>query len=174
MGKADWPTRLEISPSDITKRRALRYAWPFLRRTFDRLEYIVGDRYGGLHGTSLATCVGTSCDLVYPRTGIKMARLLRAGEKQLRWVGSSKEDLLRFPEPVKDSMGAALSLAQFGGKHPAAKPWKGQGPGVFEIVDDFAGNTYRAVYGALWAGFLFSPRLPEEIADGNKNRTKGC
>lgn len=43
-------------------------------------------------------------------------------------------------------MGAALSLALFGGKHPAAKPWKGEGPGVFEIVDDFAGNTYRAVY----------------------------
>src|SRR5665213_104966 len=75
-----------------------------------------------------------------------MARLLRAGEKPLLWVGSSKEDLLSFPEPVKDSMGAALSLAQFGGKHPAAKPWKGEGPGVFEIFDDFVGNTYRAVY----------------------------
>ena len=75
-----------------------------------------------------------------------MARRLRAGEKPLLWVGSSKEDLLSFPEPVKDSMGAALSLAQFGGKHPAAKPWKGEGPGVFEIVDDFAGNTYRAIY----------------------------
>ena len=75
-----------------------------------------------------------------------MARLLRAGEKPLLWVGSSKEDLLSFPEPVKDSMGAALSLAQFGGKHPAAKPWKGEGPGVFESVDEFMGNTYRAVY----------------------------
>ena len=75
-----------------------------------------------------------------------MARLLRAGEKPLLWVGSSKEDLLRFPEPVKDSIGAALSLAQFGGKHPAAKPWKGEGPGVFEVVDDFMGGTYRAVY----------------------------
>jgi phage-related protein len=75
-----------------------------------------------------------------------MARLLRAGEKPLLWVGSSKEDLLRFPEPVKDSIGAALSLAQFGGKHPAAKPWKGERPGVYEVVDDFMGGTYRAVY----------------------------
>lgn len=75
-----------------------------------------------------------------------MARRLRAGEKPLLWVGSSQDNLLRFPEPVKDSIGAALSLAQFGGKHPAAKPWKGEGPGVFEIVDDFAGNTYRAAY----------------------------
>jgi phage-related protein len=37
-------------------------------------------------------------------------------------------------------------LAQFGGKHPAAKPWKGEGPGVFEIVESFQGNAYRAVY----------------------------
>jgi hypothetical protein len=33
-----------------------------------------------------------------------------------------------------------------GGKHPSAKPWKGQGPGVFELVEDFDGDTYRAVY----------------------------
>jgi phage-related protein len=68
------------------------------------------------------------------------------GEKRLYWVSSSKDDLLRFPEAVKDAIGAALSVAQFGSKHPAAKPWKGQGPGVFEIVEDFDGNAYRAVY----------------------------
>jgi phage-related protein len=65
-----------------------------------------------------------------------MARALMAGEKPLLWVGSAREDLLRFPESVKDNIGAALSVAQFGGKHPAAKPWKGEGPGVFEVVDD--------------------------------------
>ncbi|MBK5959524.1 hypothetical protein CCR97_15110 [Rhodoplanes elegans] len=32
------------------------------------------------------------------------------------------------------------------GEHPSAKPWKGQGPGVFEVVEDFRGGTYRAVY----------------------------
>jgi phage-related protein len=47
---------------------------------------------------------------------------------------------------VKDEMGVALGVAQFGGKHPSAKPWKGQGPGVFEIVEDDSGDTYRAVY----------------------------
>ena len=68
------------------------------------------------------------------------------GEKPLDWVGSSKRDFLGFPEPVKDEMGNALGLAQFGGKHPSAKPWKGRGPGVLELVDDHHGNTYRAVY----------------------------
>lgn len=43
-------------------------------------------------------------------------------------------------------MGNALGVAQFGGKHPSAKPWKGQGPGVFELVEDHDGDTYRAVY----------------------------
>jgi phage-related protein len=47
---------------------------------------------------------------------------------------------------VIGEMGNALGVAQFGGKHPSAKPWKGQGSGVFEIVEDFDGDTYRAVY----------------------------
>jgi phage-related protein len=75
-----------------------------------------------------------------------MARLLVKGEKPLDWIGSSKRDFLKFPEPVKDELGNALGIAQFGGKHPAAKPWRGEGPGVFEIVEDRDGNTYRAVY----------------------------
>jgi phage-related protein len=75
-----------------------------------------------------------------------MARTLAAGERPLDWIGSSKRDFLQFPEPVKDEMGNALGIAQFGGKHPAAKPWKGLGSGVFEVVEDHDGNTYRAVY----------------------------
>ena len=51
-----------------------------------------------------------------------------------------------FPDAVKDEIGVAPSVAQFGGKHPSAKPWKGEGAGVFEIVEDFRGDTYRAVY----------------------------
>jgi phage-related protein len=75
-----------------------------------------------------------------------MARTLTPGEKPLDWIGSSKRDFLRFPEPVKDEIGNALGIAQFGGKHPAAKPWKGRGPGVLEVVEDHDGDTYRAVY----------------------------
>jgi phage-related protein len=68
------------------------------------------------------------------------------GEKPLFWTGSSKDDLLAFPETVIDEIGTALSVAQFGGKHPSAKPWQGEGPGVFEVVEDHRGDTYRAVY----------------------------
>jgi phage-related protein len=75
-----------------------------------------------------------------------MARPLAVGERPLDWVGSAKRDFLAFPEPVQGEMGNALGVAQFGGKHPKAKPWKGQGPGVFEVVEDHDGDTYRAVY----------------------------
>lgn len=68
------------------------------------------------------------------------------GEKPLFWVASSKADLLNFPVAVKDGIGVALSVAQFGGKHPRAKPWKGEGSGVFEVVEDHRGDTFRAVY----------------------------
>ena len=75
-----------------------------------------------------------------------MARQLATGEKPLDWVGSSKRDFMTFPQPVQDELGNALGLAQFGGKHPKAKPWKGQGAGVFEVVENHDGDTYRAVY----------------------------
>ena len=85
-----------------------------------------------------------------------MTRLKRApGEKLLFWVGSSKEDLLAFPEAVQDEIGTALSVAQFGGKHPKAKPWKGEGPGLFEIVADHRDDTYRAVYSVRFEGVIY-------------------
>jgi phage-related protein len=77
------------------------------------------------------------------------------GEKPLFWVASSKIDLLRFPEAVKNAMGVALSVAQFGGKHPRAKPWKGEGPGVLEVVENCKGDTYRAVYTMKFARAIY-------------------
>jgi phage-related protein len=73
-------------------------------------------------------------------------RVLAAGERPLHWVGSSKREFLEFPPPVKDDMGNALGIAQFGGTAPTAKPWKGLGPGVLEVVESHDGNAYRAVY----------------------------
>jgi len=77
------------------------------------------------------------------------------GEKPLHWVGSSKRDFLAFPEPVKSDMGYALGLAQLGGKHPHAKPWKGEGPGVFELVENHDGDTYRALYSVRFADVVY-------------------
>lgn len=75
-----------------------------------------------------------------------MRAQLAKGEKPLDWVGSSKRDFLGFPQTVQIDLGNALGLAQFGGKHPRAKPWKGHGPAIFEVVEDHDGDTFRAVY----------------------------
>ena len=101
-----------------------------------------------------------------------MARNLSKDEKPLNWVGASKKDFLGFPEPVKDEMGNALGLAQFGGKHPSAKPWKGLGSGVFELVENHDGDTYRAVYTVrfkevVYVLHAFQKKSPKGIKTAN-------
>jgi phage-related protein len=82
-------------------------------------------------------------------------RVLAADEKPLHWVGSAKRDFLSFPASVKDEMGNALGIAQFGGTAPAAKPWKGLGSGVLEIVESHDGNAFRAVYTVRFAKAVY-------------------
>ena len=98
-----------------------------------------------------------------------MVRAHRArNEKSVFWVGSARKDLIEFPEEVKDGIGMALSVAQFGGKHPNAKPWKGEGSGVFEVVEDHRGNAYRTVYtvrfeDAIYVLHAFQKKSPRGI-----------
>lgn len=76
--------------------------------------------------------------------------------KSLRWVASSKKDLRAMPEDVQDTFGYALHLAQAGQKHPDAKPLKGfGGAGVLEVVEDFHGDTYRAIYTVRYAEAIY-------------------
>jgi phage-related protein len=89
-------------------------------------------------------------------------------EKPLHWVGSSKKDLLGFPEEVVDNVGYALGVVQYGGHPPSGKPWKGLGPGVFEIVEDDGSGTYRAVYTvrfrkAVYVLHAFQKKAPSGI-----------
>lgn len=80
-----------------------------------------------------------------------MRRVRALHEKPLHGVASAKRDFLAFPEDVRDDMGNALGIVQFGGTPPAAKPWKGLGPGVLELVESHDGNAYRAVYTVRFA-----------------------
>ena len=75
-----------------------------------------------------------------------MRAWLVPGERRVIWMASSKRDLLKMPQPVVREIGIAIGVAQRGSKAPSAKPWKGEGPGVMEIVSDFATDTFRAVY----------------------------
>jgi len=66
-----------------------------------------------------------------------------------------KSRLPEFPTPSDQRYGHALGVAQLGGRHPSAKPWKGQGAGVFELVESFQGNAYRAIYTVRFQGYLY-------------------
>jgi phage-related protein len=61
-------------------------------------------------------------------------------------VGDSLRVLKTFPAAVQDEVGYALYLAQRGEKHVSAKPLRGLGPGLLEVVSDHRGDTFRAVY----------------------------
>ena len=75
--------------------------------------------------------------------------------KPVKWIGSAKKDLDKLPADVQDVFGHAIDLAQAGGKHPDAKPFRGQGAGVMEVVEDFSGDTYRAVYTVRFASWVY-------------------
>jgi len=78
------------------------------------------------------------------------------GTRPVVWIGSTRADLASFPEDVKDAIGYALYIAQCGGKHADAKPLRGfGGAGILEIVEDHAGDTYRAVYTVRLAGRIY-------------------
>jgi phage-related protein len=71
--------------------------------------------------------------------------------RPLRWIGSSRKDYGQFPEAVQEQFGFELFLAQTGQHPPSAKPLRGLGSGVIELIEDFDGDTYRAVYAVRFA-----------------------
>jgi len=76
--------------------------------------------------------------------------------KPLNWIGSSKESLDAFPGPARREAGYALYLAQIGTKAIKAKPLRGfGGAGVLEVVADYDGNAFRAVYTVKFAKAVF-------------------
>jgi phage-related protein len=70
----------------------------------------------------------------------------RPGPKPVVWLGDTLAVLRACPQDVQDEIGYALYLAQIGDKYFRAKPLKGLGPGVLEIVADHRGDTYRGIY----------------------------
>lgn len=77
-------------------------------------------------------------------------------KKELVWIGSSRKDLLSFPDEVKSVMGYGLYLAQVGNRHKSTTVLKGfEGSGVIEIIDEDRSGTYRVVYAIKFRSLLF-------------------
>lgn len=76
--------------------------------------------------------------------------------KDVVWIASSLDDLKEFPESVRQTMGFAIFQAQCGGRHVNTKLLKGFGGGsVLEVVEDFDGDTFRAVYTVRFADAVY-------------------
>jgi len=76
--------------------------------------------------------------------------------KPVRWVGTARDDLRRFPAEARRDIGNALYFAQKGDKHASAKPLKGFGGArVLEIVENCEGDSYRAVYTVRLADVVY-------------------
>jgi phage-related protein len=75
--------------------------------------------------------------------------------RPLLWVASSKRDYRDFPPRVQDNLGFELFLAQTGQHPPSAKPLPGMAGGTLELIEDFDGDTYRAVYTVRFAEAVY-------------------
>ena len=80
----------------------------------------------------------------------------RPEPKPCLFVSSSRKDIKQFPAKVKNRLDYALFEAQEGEEPPSANALKGfGGRSILELVDDFDGNTYRAVYTVRFAGVVY-------------------
>ena len=66
--------------------------------------------------------------------------------RKVVWVGGSKEDLSRMPQPVKSSFGLELYRLQMGVLPKDAKALTQFGGGVYELREAFNTDAFRLVY----------------------------
>ena len=71
--------------------------------------------------------------------------------RPLFWEGSSKKDIKEFPILVQKDMGVALFVVRSSSCNWDERPsrrssGKDLGSGVYELVEDHRGDTFRAVY----------------------------
>ncbi|MFM2314932.1 MAG: hypothetical protein RLZZ04_4208 [Cyanobacteriota bacterium] len=95
-------------------------------------------------------------------------------EKLVVWIGDSLKQVRSFPEEVRRDIGSSLYDAQLGNKPNSAKPFKGVGRGVFEIVTRFDSDTYRTVYAVqindcIYVLHAFQKKSPKGIKTALKD-----
>jgi len=76
-------------------------------------------------------------------------------EKEIRWIGSSYEDLLEFPRDAKKEAGFQLGKVQAGLDPIDWKPFDEVGAGVREIRIRDASGVYRVMYVAKFEEAIY-------------------
>ncbi|MDR5809491.1 type II toxin-antitoxin system RelE/ParE family toxin [Caballeronia sp. LZ019] len=75
--------------------------------------------------------------------------------KEIRWVGSSYEDILEFPSAARREAGFQLGRLQVGLDPEDWKPFDDVGPGVREIRIRDINGIYRVMYVAKFEEAVF-------------------
>ena len=79
----------------------------------------------------------------------------KTDQRRLFFLGSSHKDFEDLPKDVKEDFLTRLTVARIGGTPPDMKPWKGLGSGVYELLGDHRGDTFRAVYTVRFAEAMY-------------------
>ena len=66
--------------------------------------------------------------------------------RRISWIKEARKDFSKFPDKTRLQMLNALEIAAAGRKADVAKPLKGFGAGVMEIVLSYQTNAYRTIY----------------------------
>ncbi|THB66526.1 MAG: type II toxin-antitoxin system RelE/ParE family toxin [Desulfovibrio sp.] len=75
--------------------------------------------------------------------------------KRVVWIGSSLEELKRFPDELQRAFGYSLFKLQQGVLPPNAKPMSEVGQGVYRIAERFDRDTYRVAYIARFQDAIY-------------------
>ncbi len=91
------------------------------------------------------------------------------------WMGDSRKRVRDFPTEVKKEIGVAIFDVQMGVTPPDAKPFKGIGSGVFEVVTRYVTNTYRTVYAVqigsrVYVLHAFQKKSPKGIKTAGRDK----
>jgi phage-related protein len=91
-------------------------------------------------------------------------------DKTIVWIGSSRDDLRRFPKEAQRKAGYQLRLVQQGKEPDDFKPMPSVGPGAYEIRVQL-GDAYRVFYVVqVRGGGLCLTRVPKENPKDGKAR----
>jgi len=103
--------------------------------------------------------------------------------RNISWIRAAQKAVLRFPVTVQREIAQALDIAASGEKSDTAKPMKGMGAGVLEIVLRHQGDAFRAVYAVkigddIWVVHAFQKKskkgvqTPKHVIDLIKPRLR--
>ena len=106
-----------------------------------------------------------------------------ARTRPISWIKAARKQFERFPETVQDHALSALSVIAEGGKPDIAKPLRGLGTGILELVLNDRSGTYRVIYAVqlgadVWIVHAFQKKsksgikTPQEDIDLIRERLK--